>query len=219
MSYESLEEAKKYHQQNANFWTGESLAEYKYDVWTIIKERKVTKILDYGCGKGKFHDLLFNNKNTPGSPMGISIAKYDPAYIPYSVKPKGDFELVLCTDVMEHVQEDKVDEVLKDLFDSGPYIFLTITCYAATQILLNGKNAHYTIKPPEWWKEKLKPYDGKYIAIFQTKPERGGGVVNKEPWNPNAKTLKKLDRVLRQGKKDKTLDESQKEKAKLIYTI
>ena len=74
--------------------------------------------------KEKFHDLLFNNKNTPGAPMGISIAKYDPAYIPYSVKPKGDFELVLCTDVMEHVQEDKIDEVFKDCIPSGSVYFV-----------------------------------------------------------------------------------------------
>ena len=59
-------------------------------------------------------------------------------------------------------------------------IFLTITCYAATQTLSNGKNAHYTIKSPEWWKEKLKPYDGKYIATFQTRPERGTKIINKE---------------------------------------
>jgi hypothetical protein len=217
MSYESLEEAKKYHEQNKNFWTGESLAEYKYDVWTLIKQRNYKNILDYGCGKAEFHKFLFNNLKTPGSPMGLTIAKYDPAYIPYSIKPKGNFELVICTDVMEHVQEDKVEEVLKDIFDSGEYVFITITCYEATQVLLNGKNAHYTIKQPDWWKEKLKPYDGRYTAIFQTKPERGGGVVNKEPWNPNKETLEKLDKVIHQGITDPTLDNSQLEKSKLIY--
>ena len=60
MSYESLEEAKKYHEQNKNFWTGESLAEYKYDVWTLIKQRNYKNILDYGCGKAKYHPEEWN---------------------------------------------------------------------------------------------------------------------------------------------------------------
>ena len=51
MSYESLEEAKKYHIHNHNFWAGESLAEYKYQIWDIIKRNKYTNVLDYGCGK------------------------------------------------------------------------------------------------------------------------------------------------------------------------
>lgn len=210
MSYESLEEAKLYHIHNEKFWTGESLAEYKYQIWDIIKRNKITNILDYGCGKALFHKLLFNNPKTPGAPMNISIAKYDPAYIPHSKRPEGKFELVICTDVLEHIQEDKIDEVLSDIFSFSDNVFLTITCYDATQVLLNGKNAHYTVKDPSWWKEKLKPYDGKFMAIFQVKPQRGVDIVNKEEWNPSAATLKKLE------KNDKTLDESQKEKAKLI---
>ena len=128
----------------------------------------------------------------------------------FSNKPTSQYDLVLCIDVMEHVQEDKVDEVLKDIFTYSNKVFLTITCYPAKQILTNGKNAHYTIKNPDWWKEKLKTYDGSYIVIFQTKPERGGDVVNKEEWKPNKTTIKKLE------KNDKTLDESQKEKAQLL---
>ena len=69
---------------------------------------------------------------------------------------------------------------------------------------------HIILLEPDWWKEKLKPYDGSYIAIFQTMPDRGGKVVNKEEWKPNATTLKKLEN------NDKTLDETQKEKAELL---
>jgi hypothetical protein len=208
--YESLLEATKFHAVNKDNWIGEALAEYKHNIFEIIKNNNVKTILDYGCGKAKFHSILFNNKKVPGSPMDISITPYDPAVAQFSNKPIDRYDLVLCIDVMEHVQEDKVDEVLKDIFTYSNKVFLTITCYAAKQILTNGKNAHYTIKEPDWWKEKLKPYDGSYTVIFQIKPERGGDVVNKEEWKPNAATLKKLE------KNDKTLDESQKEKAKLL---
>ena len=208
--YESLTEATKFHSVNQSNWIGEALAEYKHNVFNLIKENNVKNILDYGCGKAKFHSILFNNKKVPGSPMGIDITPYDPAVPEFANKPTGQYDLVLCVDVMEHVQEDKVEEVLKDIFTFSNRIFLTITCYPATQVLLNGKNAHYTIKEPDWWKEKLKPYDGSYISIFQTKPDRGGKTINKEEWMPNKITLEKLK------KNHKTLDETQKEKAKLL---
>jgi len=208
--YESLTEATKFHAANQSNWIGEALAEYKHNVFNLIKENNVKTILDYGCGKAKFHPILFNNKKVPGSPMDISIIPYDPAVPEFANKPTEQYDLVLCVDVMEHVQEDKVEEVFKDIFTYSNRVFLTITCYPATQTLVNGKNAHYTIKEPDWWKEKLKPYDGNYIVIFQTKPDRGGKIINKEEWRPNKITLKKLE------KNDKTLDETQKEKAKLL---
>ena len=208
--YESLTEATKFHSVNESNWIGEALAEYKHNVFNLIKENNIKTILDYGCGKAKFHSILFNNKKVPGSPMGVDITPYDPAIAKFANKPTGKYDLVLCVDVMEHVQEDKVEEVLKDIFTFSNRIFLTITCYPATQVLLNGKNAHYTIKEPDWWKEKLKPYDGSYISIFQTKPDRGGKTINKEEWMPNKITLEKLK------KNHKTLDETQKEKAKLL---
>jgi len=177
--YESLIEAIKFHENNKENWIGEALAEYKHDIFKLIKENNVKTILDYGCGKAKFHSILFNNKKVPGSPMGIEISKYDPAVVEYASKPNGTYDLVLCIDVMEHIQEDKVDEVLKDIFSYSNNVFLTITCYPANQVLLNGKNAHYTIKEPEWWQEKLKPYVGNYTAILQTKRDRGGKKINK----------------------------------------
>ena len=176
----------------------------------MVHRNKYKNILDYGAGKATFHKLLFNNTKIPGAPVDINIVPYDPAYEPFSKKPIGRFELVLCIDVMEHVQEDKIDEVLADIFSFGDNIFITISCYPATQTLLNGKNAHYTIKEPQWWKEKLKPYDGKYTAVFQTRPEKGEPIINKEEWNPSAETLEKLK------KNHKTLDDGQKEKAKLL---
>lgn len=210
MIYESLIEATKFHANNISNWIGESLAEYKHEIYKIIKEKNIKTILDYGCGKATFHKILFNNKKIPGSPQNINITGYDPCVPNFEKRPEGKYDLVLCIDVMEHVQEDKIDEVLKDIFSFSTNVFLTITCYPATQTLLNGKNAHYTVKDPDWWKEKLKSYDGLYTVIFQTKPDRNKITINKEEWKPSAITLKKLN------ENDKTLDETQKQKAKLI---
>jgi SAM-dependent methyltransferase len=166
--YESLIEATKFHASNQEHWVGEALAEYKHNIYEIIKNNNIKTILDYGCGKAKFHSILFNNKKIPGSPLGIDITKYDPAIAQYANKPTGTYDLVLCIDVMEHVQEDKVDEVLKDIFQlfSNRSIFNNYLLSCNCRYYLNGKNAHYTIKEPDWWKEKLKPYDGKSYNYF-----------------------------------------------------
>ena len=213
MSYDSLLQATKFHKENTNNWIGESLAEYKHQIYGIIKNNNIKSILDYGCGKAKFHNILFNNKKTPGSPIGIEITKYDPAVEEYSIKPllSNKFELVLCIDVMEHVQEDRIEEVLQDIFNYGNQVFMTITCYPATQILPNGLNAHYTVKEPDWWKEKLKKYENKCIVIFQTKPDRSKITINKEEWVPSKETLKRL------SSNDKRLDSTQIEKSKLLH--
>ena len=56
--YESLLEATKFHAVNQDNWIGEALAEYKHNIFEIIKNNNVKTILDYGCGKAKFHSIL-----------------------------------------------------------------------------------------------------------------------------------------------------------------
>jgi predicted DNA-binding protein len=193
MDYESLQQAKLFHQSNEQNWAGEALAEYKHQIKENIKTKNVKTILDYGCGKAVFHKYFFKN---------YDVFCYDPAVNKFSTKPESGrkFDLLLCIDVMEHVQEDKVDEVLTDIFSYSNNVFLTITCYPATQILLNGKNAHYCIKNPEWWQEKLNKYEGKYNVIYQTKSYRSKIIKNKEEWVPSEETLERI----RKGKKNVT---------------
>jgi len=200
MTFESLEQAKLFHKQNKNNWIGEALAEYKHDINKIIKEFDVKSILDYGCGKAEFQKYIFE-KN-------LKITNFDPAYEEFSKKPVGFFDLVLCIDVMEHIEESKVEEVFADIFSYSNKVFLTISCYPAIQTLPNGKNAHYTIKEPNWWENKLKPYENKYTVIFQVKPERSKLQNLPEEWKPNKITIERIQKNIN----DKRLDPIQIEK-------
>jgi hypothetical protein len=200
MTFESLEQANLFHKQNKNNWIGEALAEYKHDINKIIKEFDVKSILDYGCGKAEFQKYIFE-KN-------LKITNFDPAYEEFSKKPVGFFDLVLCIDVMEHIEESKVEEVFADIFSYSNKVFLTISCYPAIQTLPNGKNAHYTIKEPNWWENKLKPYENKYTVIFQVKPERSKLQNLPEEWKPNKITIERIQKNIN----DKRLDPIQIEK-------
>ena len=99
-------------------------------------------ILDYGCGKGRLETKK----------------KYDPAIPEFSEDP-APADLVVCTDVLEHIEPECLDDVLKHIrskmLKAG---YFTIGCSPAAKKLPDGRNAHLIIKPPEWWVKKLSGY-------------------------------------------------------------
>ena len=72
----------------------------------IMNGLGTTDILDYGCGKAmnwKHFDFPFRPK------------LYDPVFPEYSARPD-PADVVLCIAVLEHVEPDCLDEVIKDLY-------------------------------------------------------------------------------------------------------
>ena len=148
-----IEQAKLIH-QNDKKWRGTTVVKYIPIINEIIKSKQIKTILDYGCGKAQNH------------PKSWNASKYDPAVPEFSTKPDNRFDLVISTDVLEHVPEDHVDEVIKDIFNySDQWVFLTICTREAREILPNGMNAHATVKLEEWWNDKLKDYT-RYTVMY-----------------------------------------------------
>lgn len=101
-------------------------------------------VLDYGCGKKGLEKSL-----------GISIQNYDPAVKGCEKKPK-PADIVVCTDVLEHVEQECIDTVLDHLEYLTKRIgYFVIANRPAKKILEDGRNAHLIIKPADWWLEKL----------------------------------------------------------------
>lgn len=105
-------------------------------------------ILDYGCGKSglweKYHDKL------PAKIIG-----YDPAIPALSAQPE-PADLVVCTDVLEHVEPECLETVLDDLRRCTiKGIFLTVSFRPAMRILVDGRNAHLIQEQPKWWLPKI----------------------------------------------------------------
>ena len=118
-------------------------------VQNLINKEKPQSLLDYGCGQSDLYKLI------TGVP---TVDRYDPAIPGIDVKPTGEYDLVVCTDVMEHIPEDTVDEVLQDLQLLGKTVYIVISCVPAYAKLPNGENAHTTVKPQKWWVTKLEEY-------------------------------------------------------------
>lgn len=131
---------------DAKMFTGVSLEPHLPEIKELIERYECKTVLDYGCGKATHH-----KKNTLGE-----VTLYDPYYEPYSKKPEGTYDMVICTDVMEHVPEDEVGKVLAELINyADKVLFLAICTKPAKKKFSDGTNVHLTIKPKEWWDDML----------------------------------------------------------------
>ena len=115
----------------------------------IVRKAGITHLLDYGCGKMLLRDVIKN------PPEGFMYQAYDPG-IPDLADPPSPAEMVVCLDVLEHVEPDCVEEVLDHLEDLTQLIlFATVCTGPAVKKLSDGRNAHLIQQPLEWWLPKI----------------------------------------------------------------
>lgn len=102
--------------------------------------------MDYGCGKQTLKNSLPH----------FEITGYDPA-LPGLDYPPEPHDLVACTDVLEHIEPDLIENVLDDLVRVTNHLcILVISTTKAKKTLSDGRNAHLIIQPISWWIEKLE---------------------------------------------------------------
>ena len=138
--------------------------------YTIKTKHRAISVLDYGCGRAMHtHNPSYNMVKSFKDTTIFSHFKgmiqsyycYDPAVPRYSTKPSQGslFDLVAIPDVLEHVPEEHVAEVIKDcssfVKDDG-LLVATISNNKAYSHFTNpdgtlGENLHCTLKPIEWW--------------------------------------------------------------------
>jgi len=107
----------------------------------------VVSVLDYGCGKGYL-----------GKKLGFPIYEYDPA-IPGKDESPRPADVVVCTDVLEHIEPDKLMFVLDDLRRCVKHIgYFTIHTGPAKKTYADGRNTHLIQNGFDWWKRKLEKY-------------------------------------------------------------
>jgi hypothetical protein len=124
-------------------------------------------ILDYGCGQSKFLDIL-------GLGEGVALWRYDPAIAEYAAKPKAPADLLVNIDVLEHIEEKDIDGVLADMRASCRRALIVVDTKAAKHTLPDGRNAHVTLKPHAWWRERITRHFGAAEAIPTPRRTRAG---------------------------------------------
>jgi hypothetical protein len=138
---------------------GKSLPRQASRIKKLIGHSGARTILDYGSGKGRQYlpaGIMENGVvrwNSMQEYWGVeSIRCYDPGHAPFSALPEGQFDGVVCTDVLEHCPEEDLPWIVGELFGYARlFVFANVACYPASKTLPNGENAHCTIRPVEFW--------------------------------------------------------------------
>lgn len=132
----------------------------------FIKKYTVTSCLDYGCGKGTLGMFLSSN-------YGHTVHMYDPCYEQFNTHPVDmKFDGVICSDVLEHIEPEFLDNVLKDIFDLGSRVYyLAIGLCPSNKNLSDGRNAHLIIEDSKWWRERLERVGFEILDVLETEKD------------------------------------------------
>lgn len=129
---------------------------------TLVDDHDVTGILDYGCGLGTLKEQY---------PERIPIEEYDPA-IPGKAHPPTPHDLLVCTDVLEHVEPDLLGNVIDHLHSCTLALALvTIALRESNKSFPDGTNVHLLIEGADFWTERLARAFGR---VVETEPLRNG---------------------------------------------
>lgn len=138
-------------------------------VLQLIAQFGATSVLDYGCGQGTLAAELRHHTRT----SGLRIDEYDPAIAGKNGVPTFA-DLVTATDVLEHIEPERLDTVLAHLkLLARKAVFIVVATRPASKFLADGRNAHLIIKNAEWWHARV------VRAGFTVQP--GPMVLSKKP--------------------------------------
>lgn len=139
-----------YREQNAELHSmrpdyGANGHRYASQIRELAEAMDAKSILDYGCGKGTLADALIN----------FNVINYDPAFEKWSSTPE-PADLVICGDVLEHIEPEYLDAVLDDLVRvTKKCLFANIATRPAAKTLPDGRNTHLIQQNLQWWIPKL----------------------------------------------------------------
>jgi hypothetical protein len=138
---EYLEQNRKLHSEGRYGISGGKWANV---VLQLCERHQTRDVLDYGCGQRLLEKGL-----------GWKIRNYDPCIGDLDAPPE-PADIVVCTDVLEHIEPECLDDVLDDLKrvvqKKG---FLVIATRPAEKFLPDGRNAHLIQQSSGWWLPRL----------------------------------------------------------------
>lgn len=136
----------------------------------LAERLEAKSVLDYGCGRGT---LAAELGNAP-----FDVMEYDPAYPGKEAKP-AHADLVVCGDVLEHIEPECLHDVLHDIrCIAAKAVFLVVATTPAAKTLPDGRNAHLIVEPAKWWMPKImerwavrefKDFGSGFVCVGETR--------------------------------------------------
>ena len=124
-------------------------------------------VADYGCGEGKsvafFNRMGFNAhgvEHARNAPSAGGITVYESCL--WDMEGRPDTDYAFCCDVMEHIPEFQVREVVRQIAvhtKKHAYFRISTTTDVFGERLGVGP-LHLTVKPVTWWIDVMENYFG-----------------------------------------------------------
>ena len=152
-------------------FAGTSLSPWALILRELFQKNNYKSLIDFGCGKAGLYEkeIDLDGKKFQGLSKFWDcddIYLYDPAVEKYSKYPDKKADVVICTDVLEHITPQDIDFFIDNLYMlAEKLLFVVVSVRAASKFFEDGRNIHLTIKPPEEWKKIFKRFNDKYKSI------------------------------------------------------
>lgn len=171
--------------ESPKMFRGSSIKGHIEAIQDLVAQYKPATLLDYGSGKG----TQYAEWNVQAAWGGTVPTCYDPGVPGLDVKPEGRFDGVICTDVMEHIPPECVDEVFAEAIGYGrKFALFCIFTEPSRKVLPDGRNCHLTCRSERWWIEKACALTGGRVErkFDISKPIPGGGYEKFPHWSVRA---------------------------------
>lgn len=151
----------------------------------LVRKLGRCDVLDYGCGKQTLKTAI--EESFPPV-QGMTLRGYDPGIPGLDAEPL-PADMVVCTDVMEHIEPECVDAVLRHLSDLTRHVaIINVSLVPAIKVLPDGRNAHICLKSKDWWLSFIRKH---FVLIEQAHSQQELLVVGQ----PIARWIERKPRV------------------------
>lgn len=132
------------------------------EIVQLIGKHDCMKILDYGCGKATMSKFVDN------------VTNYDPCVEAFDV-PVDEHDMVVCTDVLEHIEPELLDNVLADIRRNARKVIYLIVATRpdSSKTLPDGRNPHLIVQPGSWWLKRIREMMPSWKIHAEINPAKG----------------------------------------------
>jgi len=134
-------------------------------VVALARRYGCASVLDYGSGQGSLTLELASRHG-----LHLRLAEYDPG-VPGKENPPSFADLVVTTDVLEHIEPERLPAVLAHIHAlARQAVFFVVALDEANKVLADGRNAHLILESPDWWETTVTEAHFELVPLGEDLP-------------------------------------------------